>query len=64
MLEGTSGGPQSNLLPKAGLVVVPGQVAEGFIHLGLETPQGCRWHNLSGQPALQLGCPLGEKVSP
>lgn len=52
MLEGTSRGPQSNLLPKAGLVVVPGQVAEGFRH------------NLSGQPALQLGCPLGEKVSP
>lgn len=36
------------------------QVAPGFIHLGLENPQGWRPPNLSGQPDPLPGCSRGK----
>jgi len=50
-LEGTSGGPQSSLLLKAGSARSSDQVAQGFVLLGLENLQGWRLHKLSRQPA-------------
>lgn len=51
---------QGNLLLKAGSAMKSDQVAQGFIHLGLENPQGWRLPNLSGQPHPLPGCSHGE----
>lgn len=54
------GSLEPSLLLKAWLVVVSEQVAQAFIQLGLENLQ--EWKpDYSGQPALLLGCPCGNK---
>lgn len=45
-LEGPSGGPWSNLLPKAVSALELDQAARGFGQLGLENLQGFRLHRL------------------
>ena len=60
-LEGTSGGPCSSLLLKAGSAMSSDHIAWGCIHMGLENLKGWILHKPS---VLLLGCPPGESSSP